>query len=89
MPQTLRCNDAEFGHVSAQGIDQHRALPNQQAARPMQHQHRLLLDVLDWHEPHGGPRYGFADCFRIGGIVLVTLDVGLHVGRRHQLHRMP
>jgi len=88
MPQTLRRNDAEFGHVSAQGVDQHRALPNQKAARPMQHQHRLLLGVLYRHKPHRRPRYRFTDRFRIGGIVFVALDVGLHIGRRHQLHPM-
>src|SRR5262249_28483421 len=30
-----------------------------------------------------------ADCFRIGCIVLVALDVRLHVLRRHQSHLMP
>jgi hypothetical protein len=35
MPQTLRRNDAEFGHVSPQCIDEHRALPDQKTARPM------------------------------------------------------
>ena len=89
MPQTLRCNDAEFGQVSAQRVDQHRALPDQETARPAQHQHRLLFGVLYRHEPHRRPRYRLTDRFRIGGIVLVALDVGLHVGRRHQLHRMP
>jgi hypothetical protein len=29
MPQILRRDDAEFGHVSAQSIDQHRAVPDQ------------------------------------------------------------
>ena len=47
MPQTLRCDDAEFGHVSTQCVDQHRALPDQKAARPMQHRQGLLLGVLD------------------------------------------
>jgi hypothetical protein len=46
MPGTLRSNDAEFGHVSAQRIDQHRALPDQKTTRPIQHQHRLLLGTL-------------------------------------------
>ena len=82
MPQTLRRNDAEFGHMSAQGIDQHRALPDQKTARSMQHQHRLLLGVLYRHEPHRRAGYGFADRFRIGGIVLVALDVG-QIGAIH------
>ena len=25
----------------------------------------------------------------VGGVVLLPLDVGLHIGRRHQSHRMP
>ena len=29
-----------------------------------------------------------ANCLRIGGIVLMPLHIGLHVGRRHQLHRV-
>ena len=81
MSETLRRNDAEFGHVSAQCIDQHCALPDQKTARPMQHQYGLLFGVLHWHKPHRGPRYGLADRLRIGRIVLVALDVGLHVGR--------
>src|SRR5262249_26101968 len=30
----------------------------------------------------------FADCLRVRGIVLLPFDVGLYVGRRHQLHRV-
>ena len=42
MVQPLRRDDAELRHVSSQGVDQHGALPNQQVAGPMQHQHGLL-----------------------------------------------
>ena len=40
------------------------------------------------NEPHVRPRDAFADRFGIGGIILLTLEVGLHVGRRHQAHSM-
>ena len=51
----------------------------------MHHQHRLLIDVLDRNEPHQRSRHRLADRCSIRRIVLVALDVGLHVGRRHQL----
>ena len=45
MSETLRRYDAEFGHVSAQCIDQHRALSDQKATRPMRHIVLVALDV--------------------------------------------
>jgi hypothetical protein len=38
------------------------------------------------HEPHGCPGDGLADRLGICRIVLLTFDVGLHVGWRHQAH---
>jgi hypothetical protein len=38
------------------------------------------------HEPHSRPPHRLANRLGIGGIVLVALDVGLHVFRRHQPH---
>src|SRR5262249_1129537 len=40
-------------------------------------------------EPHVGSGDRLADRFGVSGIVLLPLDVGLHVSRRHQPHRMP
>ena len=57
-------------------------------ARAMQHQAALLLGRLGLDKPHVGPGDRLADGLRISGIVLLPLDVGLHVGRRHQPHRM-
>jgi len=51
-PETLWRNNAEFGHLSPQCIDQHRPLPDQQPASSMQHQNGLLLNVLYRYEPH-------------------------------------
>ena len=69
-----------------QGIDHLGPLAHQQIARPMQHQLALLLGRFDLHKTHGRTSYRLADRLGVGGIVLVALDVGLHVLRRHQPH---
>ena len=58
-------------------------------ARPVKHQTALLLDRLGRHEPHVGSRDGLTNRLRVRAIVLLPLDVRLHIGRRHQSHRMP
>src|ERR1700758_63133 len=58
-------------------------------ARPMEHQAALLLGRLGLNEPHVCPGDCLADSLGVGSIVLLPLDVRLHVGRRHQTHRMP
>jgi hypothetical protein len=65
------------------------SLAHQQIACPMLHQSSLLLGRLDPYEPHGWPPHRLADRLSISGIVLVALDVGLHILRRHQAHLMP
>src|SRR5271165_3337791 len=57
-------------------------------ARPMEHQAALLLGSLGCNEPHIGSGDGFANRLSIGHVVLLPFDVGLHIGRRHQTHRM-
>jgi len=64
--------------------DRCRALAHQLVAHPMQHRHRLLVFALDRDEAHAGPLHGFAAGLGIGGVVLVGLDVGPNVVRRHQ-----
>jgi len=54
----------------------------------MQHQGGLLLLGLDRNKPHGWPCHRLADRRRIVRIILAALEIGLHVARRHQLHRM-
>src|SRR6516225_3023259 len=54
----------------------------------MQHQLALLLSRFDLNGAHGGSPHRLADRLGVGGIVLVVLDVGLHVPRRHQTHRV-
>ena len=56
---------------------------------PMQHQTALLFGRLGLGKPHIGPGHRFADGLGVGGIILLPLDVGLHLGRRHQAHGVP
>jgi hypothetical protein len=72
--------------VSTQRVDQLRPLADQNFAGPVQHENSLLLCRLHWHEPHARTRDRLADRGSIGGIVLRSLDVCLHVARRHQPH---
>src|ERR1700747_810434 len=45
---------------------------------------RLLVSRLDRHKSHRRAPNSLANRFRIGGIVLVALEVRLHVLRRHK-----
>ena len=82
----LSSHNAELRHMRPQSIDQLGPLTHQKVARAMQHQLTLLLDRFDLNKTHGRPPYRLADRLGVGGIVLVALDVGLHVFRRHQPH---
>src|ERR1022692_1709327 len=53
-------------------------------AREMQHQATLLLGRLGLDKPHVGPGGRFTDGLGVSGIILLSLDVWLHVGQRHQ-----
>src|ERR1700722_20828898 len=46
------------------------------------------LGGLGWYEPHVGSGDCLANGLRVSRIVLLSLDVGLHIGRRHQPHRV-
>jgi hypothetical protein len=83
------CDDAELGKMSADRVDHRGLLADEELAGPMQHQAALLRRCLGLHKPHVGPGDRFADRLGIGGIILLPLDVRLHIGRRHQAHRMP
>src|SRR6202000_776293 len=67
-------------------IVQRGAPPDQLRAQPEQHQRRLLFLALDRHELHRWPAHRLAQRLGVAAIVLVALDVGLDVLRRHQLH---
>src|SRR5262245_15266512 len=65
-------------------IDDRGLLANEYMPSAMKRQATLLLWCLGLHEPHVRPANGLAECLCVGGIVLVPLLVGLHIGRRHQ-----
>src|ERR1035437_3873567 len=48
----------------------------------------LLLGRFDRYKPHSWAPHRFADRLGVGGIVLVALDVGLYILRRHQTNLM-
>jgi hypothetical protein len=83
-----RRNDPEFGKMGADRIDHGGLLTDEQMARAVEHEAALLLGRLGRHEPHVCSSDRFANGLSVGSIVLLPLDVGLHVGRRHQAHRM-
>jgi hypothetical protein len=79
----------ELGHVGADGTDHRGLLADEELARAMQHQAALLLRRLGLDKPHVGPGHRLTDGLGVSGIVLLPLDIGLHIGRRHQAHIMP
>src|SRR6266436_5479181 len=54
----------------------------------MQHQLVLLFGRLNPYKTHGRAAHRLTDCLRVGGIVLIALDVGLHILRWHQTDLM-
>src|SRR6266478_4142238 len=46
----------------------------------------LLVDVLDRHKTHSGPRHRFRDALGIAAVVFVRLDIRLHELGCHALH---
>src|SRR6266851_1578775 len=46
----------------------------------------LLVDVLDRHKTHSGPRHRFRDALGIAAVVFVRLDIRLHELGCHELH---
>src|SRR5881394_749765 len=81
--QALRRDHAELGQMPTQSVHQTRTLAHQPLPATVQQHSSLLVSRLDRHKAHRRPHNRLADCFRIGGIVLVALDVRLHVLRRH------
>jgi hypothetical protein len=81
-----RCDDPELGKVSADRVDGGSLLADQQMARAMKHQAALLLDRLDRNKPHARSRDRFADRLCIDRVILLSLDIGLRIGRRYQPH---
>src|SRR5450631_1972033 len=89
MPDALRDHDLELGKMRPERVRQHPLLPDQQRPRAVQHENGLLIGALDRDKPHVRPAHRLANRLRIGGVILPTLDIGLHVSGRHQLYGMP
>src|SRR6476659_5202996 len=79
-----RRDDPELGEMGADRIDHRGLLPNEEMTCAMEHEAALLRGRLGFHEAHARTQDGLADGLGIGGIVLLALEIGLHVGRRHQ-----
>ena len=84
-----RRNDPELGKKGPDRIDYRSLLTDEQMARAVEHQAALLLGSLGWHELHVGPGDCLADRLWVSRVILLPFDIGLHVGRRHQPHRVP
>jgi hypothetical protein len=63
--------------------------PNSQARLTAFLQRLQELGWTDGRNVRIDIRWGVGDALRVGGIVLLPLDVGLYVGRRHKPYRMP
>ena len=83
-----RRDDPELGKVRADRIDDGSLLTDEEMPGAMKRQTALLLGRLGRHEPHVWSGNRLANRFRVGGIVLLSLHIGLHVGRRHQPYSM-
>jgi hypothetical protein len=81
-----RRNDPELGKMGPDCIDHRGLLADEQMAGAVKHQTALLLGGLGWYKPHVGPADRFANGLCVSRIVLLPLDVGLHIGGRHQPH---
>src|SRR5215469_5241420 len=78
-----RRNDAKLSAMGSDCIDHRGLLSNKQVPRAMEHQAALLFRCLGWHKPHVGPADRLAYRLGISGIVLLSFDIGLHIGRWH------
>ncbi len=78
--------NAELRKQAADHVDQLGALLDQEVPRPMYRQRRLLLTRLDRDVPHRRARYRLADRLGVARVGFPALDVGLHIGRRHQTY---
>jgi len=84
-----RRDDPEFRKMRPDRVDGGSLLADQKMAGAMKHQASLLLDRLDRHEPHVRPRHRFANRLCVGRVILLSLDIRFHVGRRYQAHGVP
>src|SRR5918998_721898 len=75
--------------MTAERVNQLRALPDQKIPRPEQHGARLLSLGLNRDKAHRRPTCSLSDRFRVSGIVLLALDERFDVGGWDQSNLMP
>jgi len=75
--------------LTAQRIDQQRALTDQVIPCPKQHGARLLFLRFDSNEAHGRSARRFRNRLRVRRVVLLAFDKRLDVRRRDQANFMP
>lgn len=80
--------DAELGEQAADHVHELGALLDQQIARPVQCQCRLLFRRLYRDEPHRRAGHCLANRFRVIRVRLAALNIRLHVSRGHQPNLM-
>src|SRR3954468_15604069 len=85
----LRGHDAVLRQMTAERINQLRALPDQKIPRPEQHGARLLSLALNRDKAHRRSTCRLSDRFRVSRIVLLALDEGFDVGGWDQSNLMP
>jgi hypothetical protein len=73
----------ELGKMRSDRVDHSGLLPDEKMRCAVEHQAALLLRCLGLHEPHVRSADGFADGLSVRGVVLLSFEVRLHVGRRH------
>jgi hypothetical protein len=72
--RALRRDDANLGHVPAQGVEERDALAVEQFARPVAHQLGLVLHRTNRHEPLARPPRRLADRRRRKRVKTVVLS---------------
>src|SRR3954470_11967087 len=89
MRRPLRGQDTVLRQMTAERVDQLRALPDQKIPRPEQHGARLLSLGLNRDKAHRRSTCRLSNRFGVGGIVLLALDEGFDIGRWDQSNLMP
>src|SRR3954453_21190147 len=87
--RSLRGHDAVLRQMTAERINQLRALPDQKIPRPEQHRARLLSLALNRDKAHCRSTGSLSDRFRVGRIILLALDERFDVGGWDQSNLMP
>ncbi len=63
-------------------------MPDQKLPDLMVHEHGLIFDGSYRDKAHERPRYRLADRRCISGVILLTANIGLYVGWRHETGSM-